>query len=78
MLIGEVDPGMIAFSRLFLYDQEWEKLQKKGRTPKVELDGLVARVICRAAQIRLERLAGNLEVSEVCVTSRWVVILNVT
>ena len=64
---GEVDPGMIAFSRLFIYDQEWLRLQKKGKIPKVEMDASVARVIQQATEIRLERYEGDLQVSNVCV-----------
>ncbi|ORX40881.1 hypothetical protein BD324DRAFT_612434 [Kockovaella imperatae] len=59
---ADTDPGLIFFSRILLYDAEWEKFDQRGKLPKQSIDGSVARVIEGACQLRLEAYPRTLEI----------------
>ena len=54
---------MISFARLLLYDVEWEKFKRKGKTPAIEVTEEVAVVVEQAIDGRLARYTSSLRVS---------------
>jgi SET domain-containing protein 6 len=54
---------MIAFTRILLYDTEWERFAKKGKLPKPLVDDAVVEVLGKAIDKRLARYQHDMEVS---------------
>lgn len=61
----EVEPGLVAFIRLLVFDFEWSRAQKKGKLPTTMLDKKVGEVLERIISDREAGYGQTLQVSHV-------------
>ncbi len=59
----EVPLSLLSFTRLILFDSEWERSKIKGKPPRPKLDVIALSVIKRALEKREEDYSTPLEVS---------------
>ncbi|WVQ82630.1 hypothetical protein IAT38_004762 [Cryptococcus sp. DSM 104549] len=57
----KVDDALVSFTRLFLYDKEWTKAEKKGRVPTPHIDPAVIAVLLRAIELRSAKYDSSMD-----------------
>jgi SET domain-containing protein 6 len=61
----EVEPGLVAFVRLLVFDFEWSRAQKKGKLPTTMLDKKVGEVLEKIISDREAGYGQTIQVSNV-------------
>lgn len=59
----EVEPGLVAFIRLLVFDFEWSRAQKKGKLPTTMLDKKVGEVLEKIISDREAGYGQSIQVS---------------
>lgn len=59
----EVEPGLVAFVRLLVFDFEWSRAQKKGKLPTTLLDKKVGEVLEKMISDREAGYSQSIQVS---------------
>ena len=72
-----MQPGLVAFVRLLVFDFEWSRAQKKGKLPTTMLDKKVGEVLEKIITDREEGYGQSIQVSSPCGSSHGVELIKV-
>lgn len=59
----EISPALVSFTRLILFDSEWDRSKAKGKPPRPKAELMTLRVMKKVLEKRLEDYNTTLDVS---------------